>query len=170
MTVATDSAALLIRYTPSYAALRPLGPLLCGGAHVRTAACAARLRRGHVASPRLPYISGRVKAERGGSASSFQPPISILLAAFLMLGAVASAASANIVKSLSLLDDAGHSAAYIHGFLLGRSHLFLSKISSAVSTKGASRSAIAERLYTHYGGPPPSLTPPANGRSRRRNL
>jgi hypothetical protein len=61
-----------------------------------------------------------------------------------MLGAVASA---NIVKSPSLLDDAGHSAAYAHGFLLGRSLLFLSKISSAVSTKNASRSAIAERLY-----------------------
>jgi len=87
-----------------------------------------------------------------------------------MLGAVASAASANIVKSPSLLNDAGHSAAYTHGFLLGRSLLFLSKISSAVLTKDASRSAIAERLYTHYGGPSPSLMALANGRSRRRNL
>jgi hypothetical protein len=48
-----------------------------------------------------------------------------------MLGAVATAASANIVKSPSLLNDAGHSVAYTHGFLLGRSPLFLSKISSA---------------------------------------
>ena len=64
-----------------------------------------------------------------------------------MLGAVTSATSANIVKSPSLLNDAGHSAAHTHGFLLGRSLLFLSKISSAVSTKDASRSAIAERLY-----------------------
>ncbi len=112
---------------PFLCRLASTGPVTSGGAHVRTAAYVAHLRRYDVVSPRLPH-TGRVKAERGGSASSFQPPISILLAAFLMLGAVVSA---NIVKSPSLLNDAGHSAAYIHGFLLGRSLLFLSKISRA---------------------------------------
>jgi len=52
----------------------PPSSSLCGGAHVHTAANVARLRRGHVASPRLPHISGRVKAKRRGTASSFQPP------------------------------------------------------------------------------------------------
>lgn len=174
-TATTVSTALSIRYTPFLRRLVSLSSTKL--VTMRRGACALWLSTPHMS---------RVRAE---NAASFSPPsrlwthqswagkycfifstphILILLAAFLMLGAVAPAASANIVKSPSLLNDAGHSAAYTHGFLLGRSLLFLSKISCAVSTKDASRSATAERLYTHYGGSPPSLTVPANSRSRRR--
>jgi len=56
------------------------GPVASGGVHVHTA---ARLRRGHVASPRLLH-TGRVKAERADAASSLNTlHILFLPAAFL---------------------------------------------------------------------------------------
>jgi hypothetical protein len=73
------------------------------------------------------------------------PHILILLAAFLMLGTVAPAASANIAKSPSVLNDAGHSAAHTHGFLLAEA--------SCSSLKSQARS----RLKTRVGQPKPSV-------------
>jgi hypothetical protein len=124
MTANTASAALTIRYTPPCAVLRvspPPGPSLRGGVHVRSGyprricrASAQKMRR----LSHLPHVSGRIKAERGGTASSSQPPYPHPTGGVLMLAVVAPAASANIVKSPSLLNDAGHSAAHTHGFLL----------------------------------------------------
>ncbi len=129
-----------------------------GPVTMRRSACAHR----RASAPRpcsLSYLphTGRVKAVRVDAASSPNTlHILFLPAAFLMLGAVASA---NIVKSPSLLNDAGHSAAYTHGFLLGRSLLFLSKISSVVSTKDAGRLAAAERLHSLRRVPAESYGP-----------
>jgi hypothetical protein len=74
MTANTVSAALLIRYTPSCAALRastPPGPSLCGGAHVHTAAYAARLHGNRDApTTSLMSLDGSVKLTDGGNVAA----------------------------------------------------------------------------------------------------
>jgi len=110
---------------PSYAALRvspPPGPVT-----TRRCACAlwlstphmSRVRAENAASFSLPTRLWTYQSRAGGGYFIFSTPLILILqAAFLMLGTVAPAASANDVKSPSLLNDAGHSAAHTHGFVL----------------------------------------------------
>jgi hypothetical protein len=106
--------------------------------------------------------------QQSGEVLLYLPDLNTLIlpAAFLMLTGVVPAVSASAFKRPSLLNDASHkAAAETHGFLPAKTRLFLSKMSSAVSTTDAGKPALAAGLYVVLNGD--HLSIPTEGPRRR---